>query len=89
MAHSLWLSQNTTPVTMESNAIDIINGYPDANDIAATLADSSGFSVSTAVGPPVVTTFARAGAPGTCEVTYSDALAIGNPPIIMVDLTGC
>lgn len=89
MAHSLWLSQGTTPITMEGNAIDIVNGYPDANDIAATLADSSGFGISTVVGPPVVTAFAKTGAPGTCEVTYSDAPAAGNPPVIAVDLTGC
>jgi len=89
MAHSLWISQNVTPVTMEGNAIDIINGYPDANDIPATLADSTGFGISTVVGPPVVTTFAKSGAPGTCEVTYSDAPVVGNPPVIAVDLTGC
>jgi MSHA pilin protein MshA len=74
---------------MEGNAIDIINGYPDANDIAATLADSSGFAVSTDAGPPVVTTFAKTGAPGTCEVTYADAPLVGNAPVIAVDLTGC
>ena len=89
MAHSLWISQSVTPVTMEGNAIDIINGYPDANDIAATLADATGFAVSTVAGPPVVTTFAKSGAPGTCEVTYSDAPAVGSPPVIAVDLTGC
>lgn len=89
MAHGLFLATGTTPVTMEGNPIDIINGYPDANDIAATLADSTGFAVSTAAGPPVVTTFAKTGASGTCEMTYSDAPAAGNPPVIAVDVSGC
>lgn len=89
MAHGLFLATGATPVTMEGSTIDIINGYPDANDIAATLADATGFAISTAAGPPVVTTFAKTGAPGTCEVTYSDAPAVGNPPVIAVDLTGC
>ena len=89
MAHSLWISQNVTPVTMEGNAIDIINGYPDANDIAGTLADSTGFSVATVAGPPVVTTFTKTGASGNCFVSYSDAPAANNPPVITVDVSGC
>ena len=89
MAHGLWLATGSTPVTMEGSSIDIINGYPDANDIAATLADSTGFSVATVAGPPVVTTFTKTGASGNCFVSYSDAPAANSPPVITVDVSGC
>lgn len=89
MAHGLFIATETTPVTMEGASIDIINGYPDANDIALTLVDYTGFTVATVAGPPVVTTFSKSGAAGTCEVTYSDAPAANTPPVITVDVTGC
>jgi MSHA pilin protein MshA len=85
MAHGLYLATGATPVVMEGNSIAIVNGYPDADDIAATLADSTGFSVSTAAG---TTTFVKTGANGTCQVTYTEALA-NNPPAIAVDTSSC
>jgi len=85
MAHGLFLATGSTPVNMEGNPIDIVNGYPDAATIADTLADSTGFTVSTA-GP--VTTFVKDGAGGTCEVEYTQA-AVNNPPAIAVDVSGC
>ena len=89
MAHSLWIATDATPVTMEGNAINIVNGYPDATDIGLALADATGFNIVVALGPPVVTTFEKIGAPGTCEVTYSDALAAGDAPNININLSGC
>lgn len=89
MAHSLWLVQSITPVSMEGNPIDIINGYPDARDIGTTLADSTGFNVTTTAAAPFITTFAKTGAPGACEVRYADPPALGNPPIVAVVLAGC
>ena len=85
MAHGLFLATGSTPVNMEGNAIVIVNGYPDAATIADTLADSTGFTVSTAAG---ATTFAKNGASGTCEVVYAEAV-VNNPPSIGVDVTGC
>ena len=86
MAHGLYLARGTTPVSMEGNDIDIINGYPDAETIADTLADSTGFTATVAGGN--TTTFAKSGAGGTCEVVYVEAAA-NNPPSISVDTSGC
>ncbi len=87
MAHGLYLATGTSPVTMEGNSIAITNGYPDATAISDTLGDTSGFTVTTAAGD-IVTTFAKTGASGTCEVTYTDAAA-NNPPAIALDTSGC
>lgn len=89
IAHGLWLATDAAPVTMEGNTIDMVNGYPDATDIGMALADATGFNIVVALGPPVVTTFEKIGAPGTCQVTYSDAPAAGAAPNINVDLSGC
>jgi len=85
MAHGLFLATGATPVNMEGNNIVIVNGYPDAATIADTLADSTGFTVTTAAG---VTTFDKDGAGGSCEVTYTEAV-VNNPPSIAVDTSGC
>jgi MSHA pilin protein MshA len=87
MAHGLYLATGATPVNMEGNSIVITNGYPDASDIVNTLADSTGFSVTTN-GAADVTTFAKTGTTGPCEVVYTEAAA-NNPPSIAVDTSGC
>lgn len=87
MSHSLWLAQGVNPVTVEGNAINITNGYPDASDIAQTLADTTGYNV-TVNGGGDQATFSRAGAPGQCEVVYNDAL-VNAAPVISVDPSGC
>ncbi|HZW59947.1 MAG TPA: type II secretion system protein [Woeseiaceae bacterium] len=87
MAHSIWLAQGLDPLSMEGNAIDVTNGYPDAADVAATLADTTGYVV-TVNGAGDAATFARSGAPGQCQVTYNDAL-VGAAPVIAVDPSGC
>jgi MSHA pilin protein MshA len=87
MAHSLWLTQAITPVFMEGNAINLTNGYPDASDIALTLADTTGY-VATVNGGGDVATFSRSGSPGQCEVIYNDAL-VNSAPVITVVPVGC
>ena len=87
MAHGLFLATGAAPVTMEGNSIAITNGYPDATAISDTLGDVTGYTVTTDVGD-AVTTFAKTGASGTCEVTYTDAVA-NNPPAIALDTSGC
>lgn len=87
MAHGLFLATGATPVNMEGNNIAITNGYPDADNIADTLADSTGFTVTTN-GAGDTTTFDKTGASGTCQVTYVEAAA-NNPPTISVDTSGC
>lgn len=87
LVHSVWLSQGIDPVVMEGNPIALTEGYPDATDISATLADMTGFTV-TVNGTNDQAVFTKNGASGTCQVTYSDAV-VNNAPLIGVDVSGC
>ena len=86
LVHGLWLSQGIDPVVMEGNSIDVTEGYPDATDIALTLADLTGFTVVVNGGSDQAV-FAKTGVTN-CEVVYNDALA-GSAPLISVDTSGC
>jgi MSHA pilin protein MshA len=87
LAHSLWLAQGVNPVVVEGNPVNLTEGYPDASDIALTLADITGFSVAVN-GTADQAVFTKDGAPGACEVAYNDAL-VGTAPVIAVDVSGC
>lgn len=86
LVHGLWLSQGIDPVVMEGNAINLTEGYPDATDISATLADLTGFTV-TVNGGGDQAVFSKIGLTN-CEVVYNDAIA-GSAPVISVDTSGC
>ena len=85
MAHGLFLATGATPVTMEGNSIDIVNGYPDAETVNLTLADTTGFTVSD---DGTTATFVKTGATGTCEVTYTEA-GVGGAPAITPNTGSC
>lgn len=87
LVHSVWLSQGVNPVVVEGNPISVTEGYPDATDIAATLADMTGFTV-TVNGTNDQAVFTKNGSGGPCEVSYSDALP-NSAPLIGVDVSGC
>lgn len=87
LAHSVWLAQGVNPIVVEGNPISLTEGYPDASDIAATLADMTGFTV-TVNGTSDQAVFAKNGAAGSCEVVYNDA-AVNSAPLISVDVSGC
>ena len=87
LVHGLWLSQEVDPVIMEGNVINLTQGYPDATDVAATLADMTGFTVVVNGGADQAV-FSKIGGSGTCNVIYNDAL-VGNAPVISVDTSGC
>jgi len=86
LVHGLWLSQEINPVIMEGNVINLTQGYPDATDISATLADVTGFTVVVNGGADQAV-FSKTGS-SNCEVAYNDALP-GAAPIISVDTSGC
>lgn len=86
LVHGLWLSQSINPVVMEGNSISLTEGYPDATDIALTLADLTGFTVAVNGGGNQAV-FSKTGL-SNCEVVYNDALA-GSAPLISVDTSGC
>jgi len=85
MAHGLNLATGLTTVDMEGNSIVIENGYPSAETIALTLADSTGFSVTD---DGTTATFVKDGTTANCTVAYSEAAA-GNTPTIITTTTGC
>lgn len=87
LSHSVWLSQSVNPIVIEGNAINITEGYPDAADIAATLADMTGFTVAVN-GTADQAVFSKNGAAGNCEVIYNDA-PVDGAPAINVDVSGC
>ncbi len=87
-AHSMWLFQdNSATITMNGQTITMLNGYPNEASIDDALQDFSGFTFLDAQ----VAKFTKIGAPAgpnTCQVTYDNA-AVGAPPEIIVDTTGC
>lgn len=87
LAHSLGISQGINLVTMEGNVINLTEGYPDATDIALTLADMTGYTVTVNAASDQAV-FSKDGAPGACEVVYNDAI-VNSAPIISVDVSGC
>jgi MSHA pilin protein MshA len=84
LAHTLWLARGRpTSVTLDGRKVAIVNGYPDLATIDATVANTSGFTYSSATG-----VFARSDAAGPCTVTYIVA-AVDGSPSIAVQTTGC
>ena len=89
LAHSMDLVGAT--VVMEGNTIDMAFGYPSGivTGIDDTLTDLTGFTASSAAGPPAVMTFERDGGNvGTCTVVYTEAVS-GGVPTIAVDNSAC
>ncbi len=73
-------------ITMEGQTITMLNGYPDEASIDNALQDFTGFQYINAA--PAKFQKTDAPIPGTCKVTYADAL-VGAEPVITVDTTGC
>jgi MSHA pilin protein MshA len=86
LTHGLWLASGSpASVTMEGNVITMTNGYPNLATINLTLADTTGFTYTSATG-----VFTKNGAPtpANCSVTYTAAVA-GSAPTIAVDTSAC
>jgi MSHA pilin protein MshA len=78
LAHALWMANNQVgPITMEGKSITIVNGYPSAGTIANTLADTSGYTMTTA---GTAATFESASL-ATCTASYTQAPANAAPVI--------
>ena len=86
LAHSLDLVTGSTGnVTMEGNAIVMVNGYPNLATVDDTLVDFTGFSYAPGTG---IFTTDGATTPAACIVDYNEA-AVGGVPVIAVDVSGC
>lgn len=87
MVHGRFIISGTSPVSLESAPINIVNGYPDNADIAtAANLNSSDYTIAFPSGTvatisPVSAT-AAAKAAGTCSLVYTEAAAGGSPNIV-------
>lgn len=90
LARAMAMAQGNNPasITMEGQTINLTNSYPTLANIANTLQDTSGFTVTVGAAS---TTFVPTGAAAaaTCVATYTPPAAAGSPPTITVVTTGC
>ncbi len=89
LAHSLALVQGKAAgdtVDMEGKTIQLVEYYPDAETIADTLQDFTGFNLTTTA--TVATWETAGGNAGTCTTVYTEALS-GASPVISVDSSDC
>ena len=91
MAHSVYLARGNpaNPVTIDGQAINFVNGYPDANTIGLLLAQGTVTANNLAGTFATVAgsgTFTLNGAttPANCAVTYTGAPANGDPSVAVV-----
>jgi MSHA pilin protein MshA len=93
LSHALWLAQGNPAsvlVTMEGAAITMANGYPDAATIQQTLADTTGFAVTTPGGTAVFTKQSPSGVSiANCLVTYTPPAAANTAPTVTTTTAGC
>ncbi|HET7588428.1 MAG TPA: prepilin-type N-terminal cleavage/methylation domain-containing protein [Gammaproteobacteria bacterium] len=97
LAHSVAVANGTstitsaTAITMDGQAIDMVNGYPSASTIGivTALQSVSGFDTPTAGD---TTTFSLTDGPSpstNCQVTYTEAATAGASPAIAVNVSNC
>jgi MSHA pilin protein MshA len=93
LAHALWLAQGdpaSASVTMEGQPIAMAHGYPDAATIEGTLAEYTGFKLTTAGGSAVFTKESQSGEViANCLVTYTPAAAANDAPQVAATTGGC
>jgi MSHA pilin protein MshA len=93
LTHSVWLAQGdpaSTAVTMEGQAITLVNGYPNAATVQNTLVDFTGFAVTTPGGTAVFNKQTPAGVSiANCLVTYTPSAAPNTAPTVAVTTGGC
>ncbi len=91
LAHSLWLTQGSpVSITFAGQTVPMLNGYPDAQHIANTLADTSGFSYQAAGSAGGTSSWQVQGisGEGSCSVSYKAPAVAGSPPTISAN-TNC
>ncbi|HUO68309.1 MAG TPA: type II secretion system protein [Gammaproteobacteria bacterium] len=84
LSHALWLAQGQpATVTIDNQAITMVNGYPNLASIQLALSDFTGYTYTAATG-----VFARTTGP-TCSVTYAQAAANGAPTVTPAAVGTC
>jgi MSHA pilin protein MshA len=90
LAHAAWLmaSSAAVTVTMEGQAVTMVNGYPTADgpgiDTAAGLLNSTGYAIAGAAPRTYAPTGATA---ATCNVSYAAPAAANTSPTITLTAT--
>ena len=78
LSHALWLAQGRPAnVTMEGQAIAMVNGYPSLATINGTIGDLTGFTHTAGTG-----VFLKTGGDATCTVRYAEAAGANAAPTI-------
>ena len=92
LAHALYIADGSNPVTvtMEGQAVAIVNGYP--SDVVAgivkTIQDTTGFT-SAAGSSGWLLSFTNAPTAATCSVEYIEPAALNTPPTVTILTAGC
>lgn len=92
LAHAVWLAQgdpSSTTVTMEGQAITMVNGYPNVATIGNTLVEYAGFELDTSGATAVFTKETPSGDPITgCSVSYTPA-PLNGAPVVSASTGNC
>jgi MSHA pilin protein MshA len=93
LAHCLWLADGSSPatVTMDGNSVTMVNGYQDIDSIIEALQGdplTEGYD-STGTDGQYTADSVTAANYGTCNVTYTEAASLTNPPTIVVTTSNC
>lgn len=84
---------NPAVITMEGQAVTMLNSYPDATaaGIAAAINSSGGFTFIPGSGTTTAAVWQKVGAPtpANCSVSYTAAVAGSTPTISVPVISGC
>lgn len=80
LAHAAYLVTSSSVVTIEGTSYTLVNGYPDASDIASLAGLSSGDYNIPAAGASAITVSTDTGHT-SCSVTYNEAVSPASPVI--------
>lgn len=94
IAHSAYLvsgSASTASVTIEAQTVNLVNGYPSAEDIdvAANISATNDNVTITEGATSTTIDIGGATTPANCRITYTEAASAGAAPTIAVVKTGC
>jgi MSHA pilin protein MshA len=91
IVHSAYLAAGTNPATvnLEGVNIGIVNGYPNAADIAAAAGLATTDFTITPAAPTSTIQVIGATTPAQCQVVYTQAAAANTSPTFVITATGC
>lgn len=85
LAHAAFLVTSSSVVSIEGTNYTLINGYPDAGNIATLAGLNTDYNVVNTSG--TVTDISTDTGHTNCKVTYTEAASLGVPPTISMTST--